>query len=107
LNVNIRNINLAVFIFDSISNTLYHLSTLFDEQLEVRFSEDAEYSFKIKSLNLNPGNYSVGIWLQGNGVEQDYIEDFVSFEVQNGNIYNAVNPAIVSLVQKEFEFHCR
>jgi lipopolysaccharide transport system ATP-binding protein len=107
LNANIRNINLAVFIFDSISNTLYHLSTLFDEQVEVPFSEESEYSFKIKSLNLNPGNYSVGIWLQGNGIEQDYIEDFVSFEVQNGNIYNAVNPTIVSLVQKEFEFHCR
>jgi len=101
----IKNINLAVFIFDNLANVIYQLSTLFDENLEVEFSEASEYVFKIKSLNLNPGFYSVGIWLQGSGLEQDYVENVVSFEVRAGNIYNSVNPNIVSLVQKEFDFH--
>lgn len=101
----IKNVNLAVFIFDNLSNVIYQLSTLFDENLEVEFSEDFEYVFKVGSLNLNPGFYSVGVWLQGNGLEQDYVENVISFEVKAGSIYNSVNPSIVSLVQKEFDFH--
>lgn len=105
LSARIKNINLAIFIFDSLANVVYQLSTLFDENLEVEFSEDFEYAFKLESLNLNPGIYNVGVWLQGNGIEQDYVENVISFEVQAGNIYNSVNPLIVSLVQKEFEFY--
>ena len=104
LSKKIKFINLAVFIFDSLSNTIYHLSTMFNDNLEIEFSEDFEYFFNIEKLNLNPGVYNVGIWLQANGIEQDYVDNFVLFEVKHGSIYKSLNPLIVSLVQKEFDF---
>jgi len=100
-----RVVNLAVFIFDGLQNTLYQLSTLFDENNGFEFDENRIYKFQLESLNLSPGIYSVGVWLQSDGFEQDYIDQQFGFEVMEGNIYNDnYNPLIVSIVQKEFDF---
>jgi lipopolysaccharide transport system ATP-binding protein len=98
-----KKIDLSVFIFDSLQNTVFQLSTSFLE-IEVLFSTSTNYSFSIDRLNLTSGIYSVGIWLSGNGFEQDYISDLISFEVGPGSIYVNQTPHIVSIIQKEFNF---
>ena len=102
--IEIKKIDLAVFIFDNLQNVVYQLSTLFLD-VHVLFNEKKAYTFKLNQLKLNTGSYSVGIWLSGNGFEQDYIDTLVEFDVQNGSIYPNLNPNIISLVQTEFEFN--
>ncbi|MEY3499838.1 MAG: hypothetical protein RL308_1507 [Bacteroidota bacterium] len=101
--VNIKEIDLAVFIFDNLQNVVYQLSSLFLEE-KILFNDQYKYSFKLNQLKLSSGSYSVGVWLSGNGFEQDYVDTLIEFEVQHGSIYPNANPNIVSIVQTEFEF---
>jgi lipopolysaccharide transport system ATP-binding protein len=100
----IQRIHLALFIVDSLGNILYHLGTLFRAE-EVRFSEDSVYGFRLDVLGLRAGMYNVWAWLLGNGIEQDFVDLDVSFEVADGNIYGATNSGLViGAVQREFSF---
>lgn len=101
----IHSMHIAAFIFDSLGNIVYQLSSMLLKESVVTFSEEKEYTFVVDKLNLNAGVYSIGCWLQGNGFEQDYVEGEMSFEVGEGNIYGSSSPLIVSMVQKEFSFH--
>jgi lipopolysaccharide transport system ATP-binding protein len=103
--ITVNSMHIAAFIFDSLGNIVYQLSSMLLNDAEVRFSEDQQYSFNVDKLNLNAGVYSIGCWLQGNGFEQDYVEGQMSFEVGEGNIYGSSSPLIVSLIQKEFSFN--
>jgi len=103
IELEIKNINLSVFIFDNLQNVIYQLSTSFLDE-DIHFSSQSSYQFRLDKLNLVPGNYSMGIWLNGNGFEQDYIENQISFDVGPGSIYKNSNPHIVSMIQKEFQF---
>jgi len=100
----IHSMHIAAFIFDSLGNIVYQLSSMLLKDITVNFSENEKYSFVVDKLNLNAGVYYIGCWLQGNGIEQDYVEGQVSFEVSEGNIYGLASPLIVSLIQKEFSF---
>ena len=45
------------------------------------------------------------MWLQSNGVEQDFVDTEVFFEVADGNIYGAADShAIIGAVQRRFSF---
>ncbi len=96
-------IDLSIFIFDGLNNTVYQLSSFYFNK-ELVYKKNDLFKFLLNRINLSPGMYHVGIWLSGNGIEQDYIENYVSFEVNQGNIYEIQNAHIVSIVQKEFEF---
>ncbi len=100
---NNKEIHLAVFIFDILQNNVYQLSTMFSSQ-KISFDERSLYSFSLNQLNLTKGHYTIGVWLQGNNLEQDYLDQSVSFEIGEGTIYELQNPLIVSLLQKEFNF---
>lgn len=101
--IEIKEIELAIFIFDNLQNVVYQLSTLFLDQ-KIHFDECKSYSFKMNQLKLSSGSYSIGVWLSGNGFEQDYIDTNIEFDVQHGSIYSNKNPNIVSIVQADFEF---
>lgn len=96
-------IDIAVFIFDELQNTVFHLGTLFEE-MDLYFDNSSYYEFTIPLLSLNSGNYSIAVWLSGNGIEQDYVDQNIFFEVENGSIYPNKNANIVSMIQKEFNF---
>jgi lipopolysaccharide transport system ATP-binding protein len=98
----IKRIHLSIFIFDNLQNAVYQLSTKFIEE-EFLFDPENDYCFSVNTLNLSPGNYSVGVWLGGNGFEQDYVENKISFEVLEGSIYPVINHDIISIIQKDFQ----
>ena len=102
--IDIKEIDLAVFIFDSLQNVIYQLSTSFLD-IKVLFNVTKSYSFKLNSLKLSSGSYSVGVWLSGNGFEQDYVDTLINFDVQQGSIYPSLNSNVISIVQTEFEFN--
>ncbi len=101
--IEIKEIELAIFIFDNLQNVVYQLSTLFLDK-KILFNEDKSYTFKLNELKLCSGSYSVGVWLSGNGFEQDYVDTSIEFDVQHGSIYPNKNPNIVSIIQADFEF---
>jgi ABC-type polysaccharide/polyol phosphate transport system ATPase subunit len=96
-------IELAVFIFDSLENTVYQLSTLFFNQ-ECYFSENTQFLFSLERLRLSEGHYRIGVWLSGNGIEQDYVDENIGFEVMKDSVYENETATIVSIVQRDFEF---
>ena len=90
---------------DSLGAIVYHLSSTFDENAVVPFSESFIYKFTIDKLRLKPGGYSTWIWLQANGLEQDYIDQGIQFEVDEGNIYGHPKSDIsIGLVQTDSRF---
>jgi lipopolysaccharide transport system ATP-binding protein len=103
IEIEIKEIDLAIFIFDNLQNVVYQLSTLFLDE-KIYFDENKSFSFKLKQLKLSSGSYSIGVWLSGNGFEQDYVDANIEFDVQHGSIYSNKNPNIVSIVQADFEF---
>jgi lipopolysaccharide transport system ATP-binding protein len=102
--VELNTIHLAVLIYDSLGNIVYHLATMFSDQANIPFSEEMEYTFKIPKIGLNAGVYRVTCWLQGNGFEQDYVDTNICFEVGEGNIHGINSSKVLGIVQKEFEF---
>jgi lipopolysaccharide transport system ATP-binding protein len=102
--VELNTIHLAVLIYDSLGNIVYHLATMFSDQANIPFSEEMEYTFKIPKIGLNAGVYRVTCWLQGNGFEQDYVDTNICFEVGEGNIHGTNSSKVLGIVQKEFEF---
>lgn len=100
----IGRVHLSLFIYDSLQNTVYQMSTEFLEE-EHYYRRDRNYVFNLETLNLSIGSYTMGIWLGGNGYEQDYVENKVMFEVLDGSIYPVFTTNIISVVQKEFKFH--
>jgi lipopolysaccharide transport system ATP-binding protein len=101
--IEIKEIELSIFIFDNLQNVVYQLSTLFLDK-KILFNEHKSYTFKLNELKLCSGSYSVGVWLSGNGFEQDYVDTSIEFDVQHGSIYPNKNPNIVSIIQADFEF---
>jgi len=99
----IDKIDLSLFVFDNLQNTVLQLSTIFLNN-EIPYEDNQQYHFQIDKLNLSPGSYSVGVWVSGNGFEQDYVESNLNFDVLEGNIYGAISPHISSIYQKEFNF---
>ncbi len=100
----IGKIQLSLFIHDSLQNVVYQMSTEFLEE-EYYYDREKTYIFNLDSLNLSIGGYMMGVWLGGNGFEQDYVENQVTFEVLDGSIYPVFTTNIISMVQKEFKFH--
>ena len=101
----IKGINISAYLVDSLGAIVYHLSTTFDENRVVPFSDKAHYTFTIPKLRLKPGSYNVWIWLQANGIEQDYIDQRIQFDVEDGNIYDHPRSDIsIGLVQLDNNF---
>jgi lipopolysaccharide transport system ATP-binding protein len=101
----IKGIHISAYIVDSLGAIVYHLSTTFDEHAIIPFSESSIYKFTIEKLRLKPGGYSVWIWLQANGLEQDYIDQGIQFDVEEGNIYGHPRSDIsIGLVQLDSRF---
>ncbi len=97
-------VHVAVFVVDSLGNIVYHLGTYFTRP-PVDFDEQATYRFGLDVLGLKPGIYGLWVWLQSNGVEQDFVDTEVFFEVADGNIYGAADShAIIGAVQRRFSF---
>jgi lipopolysaccharide transport system ATP-binding protein len=96
-------IDLSVFVFDELNNTVFQLSTYcYNETIEYQASNT--YQFELDKLGLSAGVYKVGVWLSGNGIEQDYTEEDITIEVDSGNIYEIQTANITSIVQKDFIF---
>lgn len=101
----IKAMNISIYILDTLGATIYHMSTLFKEDRRVPFSETNTYKFTIERLRLSPGTYNMWIWMQGNGIEQDFIDTGIQFDVSEGNSYDHSNSKIVEgIVQLKFDF---
>ncbi len=99
----VGKLNLAVFIYDSLNNVVYQLSTLL-LGVEVGYNIERSYKFSCNELRLSGGVYKIGVWLEGNGLEQDYVDEDLYFEVDSSSIYPNKSAKIVSIVQREFDF---
>lgn len=95
-------VDLSMYIFDRYQNVLFHLSTFF-KNCQFYLSESDTYQFSIDELGLSNGIYSIGMWVAGNGIEQDYVENVVYFEVESDSIYMNKNVRVESIIQKHFE----
>ncbi len=97
-------IDLIVFFIDNLENIIYQCDT---RALDLKFdySKEKEISLKLEQIALSPGHYKIGIWLGGNGFEQDYVDN-IPFVIDNGSIYPIITTEIVSLVQTKYTFNC-
>jgi lipopolysaccharide transport system ATP-binding protein len=99
-----QTVNMSAHIVDEFDYQVYHLNNLFLRS-EVSLSERTWYCFKLKSLNLKPGNYKIWLWLSTGNIEQDYLTEGISFQVTDGNIYGyPVSKTVSGIVQPEFQF---
>jgi len=96
-------IEISIFVFDQLNNTIFQLSTYY-YTTPIFYQEDATYQFHLDKIGLSPGFYKIGVWLSGNGIEQDYVEEDITLEIDSGNIYEIQTANISSIVQKEFIF---
>jgi lipopolysaccharide transport system ATP-binding protein len=96
-------IDLSVFVFDELNNTIFQLSTYCYDR-PIFYEKGNDYQFELSQIGLSAGIYKIGIWLSGNGIEQDYVQDDITIEVDSGNIYEIQTANVAAIVQKEFKF---
>jgi lipopolysaccharide transport system ATP-binding protein len=91
---------------DNFGNDLVHLSNIFIQKNNIDHTKDTtEYIFRINSLNIKPGMYHGSLFLRADEEVQDWIENGISFEIIDGNIYSFSNSQMITgIVQPEFEF---
>jgi lipopolysaccharide transport system ATP-binding protein len=96
-------LDMAVFVFDGLNNVIFHLSTL-QKNLSIDFTDSNKYRFIIDNLTLNKGIYHIGVWVCLNGIEQDYADSNMYFEVGDESIYENKTINTVSIIQQTFHF---
>jgi hypothetical protein len=96
-------LDVAVFVFDGLNNVIFHLSTL-QKNLSIDFTDSNKYRFIIDNLTLNKGIYNIGVWVCLNGIEQDYADSNMYFEVGDDSIYENKTINTVSIIQQTFHF---
>jgi len=100
-----NSVDFGVHIVDINEQQVYHLSNLFLGQANLPLSEDATYRIHVPQLRLKPGTYKLWLWLATKDVEQDWLTEGVTLEVQPGNVYDFSNSGIISgITQPEFDF---
>jgi len=102
-NVNFTGkIDVSMYIYDRYQNMLFHFSTFF-KNCNFHFPEDNLIQFDIEQIGLSKGIYSIGIWVGANGIEQDWVENMVYFEVEFDSIFENKNVRVESILQKQFD----
>ena len=97
-------IDLCLYIYDSLRNVIYQLhSRVVSEKLE--YKKPMSLSFQMNTVKLTPGRYFVGVWLGAFGIEQDYCEEDIYFDIEDGSIFTWSNYENKAMVFKEFDMH--
>lgn len=73
-----QNADISIFVLDSYRNCIYHFNSL---AKGIQFKNDSKVNFKIPTINLQKGIYSLSINVASSMMEYDYIEDAISFEI--------------------------
>lgn len=95
----------GVNILDTLGNCVIHLSNIFLHRVNITHENEAIYQFKINSINIKPGRYSVSLFIRANEEIHDWIDNTATLEIEDGNVYNFENSGMIQgLVQPSFTF---
>ncbi|HAI77341.1 MAG TPA: hypothetical protein DCM08_13990 [Microscillaceae bacterium] len=99
---------LGLDVLDGYGNRLFHLSNFFVGQPTITHQANQIYGFELPQLGLKPGRYHCYLYLEANGVLQDWITENIYFDVLEGNIYG-FEPAngVKGMFQPPFQFLTR
>jgi len=84
---------------------VYHLSNIFLEKNVAEHKYGYEYQWTVDPIRLQPGRYSLSLFLRANEEIQDWIPEAAVLEVRKGNAYGFNNSNMIQgLVQPDFKF---
>ncbi|TAF63052.1 MAG: ATP-binding cassette domain-containing protein [Cytophagales bacterium] len=101
-----QNLHLSFGIFDFNGLCIYHFSNLFVHQPIDIFDEKQYYEFQIPQIQLKSGKYTLNLHLIANNELQDWLQQIVVLEIQEGNIYQTILLP-KGVVQPSFFFHIK
>jgi lipopolysaccharide transport system ATP-binding protein len=100
-----NTVDFGVHLVDVNDQQVYHLSNLFLGKENLPLLEQATYRIQIPKLRLKPGQYKIWLWLATKEVEQDWLTDGITLEVQQGNVYRFSKSGMISgITQPDFDF---
>lgn len=79
----------VIGVWNTFRKPMFMITNNYKRQIISLTQDEGVVSIKINKLNLNTGFYTLNILIRKNGVEQDFIEDAVEFEVSEGNYYKS------------------
>ena len=79
----------VIGVWNTFRKPMFMITNNYKHQIISLKHNEGVVSIKLNKLNLNTGLYTLNILIKKNGVEQDFIEDAVEFEVSEGNYYKS------------------
>ncbi len=89
-----ENIEVGINVQDNYGNCLIHCMNNFIKRKLMFNGESTSYRVSIDN-NLRPGNYRITLFLRLDGLIQDWLKDFLEFEILDGNPYNFSNSEMI------------
>jgi len=93
-NYNTENIEIGINLQDNYGDCLIHCMNNFIKRKLSFHGDSASYSVSIDNI-LRPGNYRLTLFLRADGIIQDWLSDFVEFEILDGNPYDFSNTEMI------------
>jgi lipopolysaccharide transport system ATP-binding protein len=88
-NTKYDNYEFVIGVWNIYRKPMFMITNNYKRQPIALENNEGVVSFNVGKLQLNTGLYTLNILIKKNGVEQDFIEDAVDFEVSEGNYYNS------------------
>lgn len=95
-------IDIGLFLINKYNTVIYQLNSRAYAK-ELHFKPNYLINCKIDEISLQPGVYTLGVWLGGNGFEQDYV-DKIQLVIDHGSIHEIITSEDIGAVQKRFSF---
>ena len=93
-NYNSENIEVGINLQDNYGSCLIHCMNNFIKRKLMFHGDSAYYHVSIDNI-LRPGNYRITLFLRADGIIQDWLSDFVEFEILDGNPYDFSNTEMI------------
>lgn len=78
-------------VWNNLGTPMFMITNLYlNEPIKINETE-GKISFLVNKLSLNKGRYTVNLLIKKNNIDQDFIENAFTFDVEDGSYYNSLN----------------
>lgn len=98
-------VEISLFVLNEYNDVVYQFNSRAYNG-KMHFENNMVIRCLIEEIALKPGIYTLGVWLGGNGFEQDYI-DTIQITIEDGSIHEIKTAQDIGLVQKKFHFEIK
>ena len=78
-------------VWNNLGTPMFMITNLYlNEPIKINETE-GKISFLVNKLSLNKGRYTVNLLIKKNNIDQDFIENAFTFDVEDGSYYNTLN----------------